>query len=147
MDKEFIAKFVKFGVVGTSGILVNSGVLWFGHDILDFPVAIASIFAVLIAIYYNFNLNNLWTWRGNLKIRQHSYLQRVWRYYLSAAIGAAINYVVLLVLVEIFDVFYLLSNLIGIFFGMFSNFLLGDRWVFRSQSEDELLEEGHETTK
>lgn len=136
MNKETVEKFIKFGIVGSTGVLVNSGILWFGHDILGFPVAVASIFAVLIAIYYNFSLNNIWTWRKNVNIRQHSYMQRVWRYYLSAALGAVINYVVLIILFEVFDIFYLLSNLIGIFFGMFSNFLLGDRWVFKSNSTE-----------
>jgi dolichol-phosphate mannosyltransferase len=142
MNKKLFIKFVKFGIVGGSGIIVNSGVLWFGHEQLGLPVAVASVFAVGLAIFNNFNWNNIWTWSENKENRKHNYFQRLWRYYLSAALGAAINYTILLVLFEVFDIYYLIANLIGIMGGMVSNFVLGELWVFKSSSDHD--EKKHE---
>jgi len=133
IDKNFIIRFIKFGIVGTSGIAVNTGVLWILKGLLNVPLAIAPIFAIGTAVFSNFLLNNYWTWNENKKNRKHSFFHRLWRYYLSASLGALINYSVLLSLTDLFGIHYLVSNLIGIFFGMLSNFLLGEFWVFKSE--------------
>ncbi len=138
MNKKLFIKFIKFGIVGGTGILVNTGVLWFGHDYLTMPVAIASVFAVVLSIFNNFYWNNVWTWSENREIRKHNYIHRLLRYYISSALGAAINYAVLLILFEVFDIYYLIANLSGIHGGMFSNFLPGELWVFKSKDRGEI---------
>lgn len=135
IDKEYLKRLVKFGIVGSSGVIVNSGILWLGHDMLELHLAVASVFAVLIAIFSNFTLNDLWTWRKSKLSRKHNYFHRLWRYYLSASLSAAINYVLLLSLTHFFDIYYLLANLAGIAAGMIFNFLLGEYWVFRSNPD------------
>ena len=134
IDKTLIIRFVKFGIVGTSGIAVNTAVLWFLKGQLGVPLEIAPIFAIGAAVFSNFMLNNYWTWNENKAIRKHSFFHRLWRYYLSASLGALINYVVLLSLTNLLDIHYLIANLAGIFLGMVSNFLLGEFWVFKSES-------------
>ncbi len=133
IDKNLIIRFVKFGIVGTSGIAVNTVVLWVLKDQVGVPLTIAPIFAIGTAVFSNFMLNNYWTWNQNIEIRKHSFLHRLWRYYLSASLGALINYVTLLLLTNIFDIHYLIANLGGIFLGMVSNFVLGEFWVFKSE--------------
>ena len=132
IDKNFIIRFIKFGIVGTSGIAINTGVLWLLKGLLGVPLAIAPIFAIGTAVFSNFLLNNYWTWNENKHIRKHSFFHRLWRYYLSASLGALINYTVLLSLTNYLDIHYLIANLAGIFIGMVSNFLLGEFWVFKS---------------
>ena len=131
IDKNFIIRFIKFGIVGTSGIAVNTSVLWVLKGQLSVPLAIAPIFAIGTAVFSNFLLNNYWTWNENKKNRRHNFFHSLWRYYLSASLGALINYVTLLTLTNFFDIHYLIANLAGIFLGMVSNFLLGEFWVFK----------------
>lgn len=133
LNKRFIIRFIKFGIVGTSGIAVNTGVLWLLKGQLGVPLAIAPIFAIGTAVFSNFILNNYWTWNENKAIRKHTFFHRLWRYYLSASLGAAINYIALLSLTNIFEIHYLIANLAGIVLGMVSNFLLGEFWVFKSE--------------
>ena len=102
IDKALIIRFIKFGIVGTSGIAVNTGVLWLLKGLLGVPLAIAPIFAIGTAVFSNFLLNNFWTWNENKQIRKHSFLHRLWRYYLSASLGALINYTVLLSLTNFY---------------------------------------------
>lgn len=132
IDKNFILRFIKFGIVGTSGIAINTSVLWLFKGVLGVPLAIAPIFAIGMAVFSNFMLNNHWTWSKNKHNHKHSFLHRLWRYYLSASLGALINYAFLLGLTHFFDVYYLIANLAGIFLGMISNFMLGEFWVFKS---------------
>jgi dolichol-phosphate mannosyltransferase len=133
IDKNFIIRFIKFGIVGTSGIVVNTSVLWVLKGLLGVPLAIAPIFAIGTAVFSNFILNNYWTWNENKNVRKHNFFHRLWRYYLSASLGALINYVALLALTNYLDIHYLIANLAGIFLGMVSNFLLGEFWVFKSE--------------
>jgi dolichol-phosphate mannosyltransferase len=133
IDKNFIIRFIKFGIVGTSGIAVNTSVLWVLKGLLGVPLAIAPIFAIGTAVFSNFILNNYWTWNENKNVRKHNFFHRLWRYYLSASLGALINYVALLALTNYLDIHYLIANLAGIFLGMVSNFLLGEFWVFKSE--------------
>jgi len=136
IDKNFILRFIKFGIVGTSGIAINTGVLWLFKGVLGVPLAIAPIFAIGTAVFSNFILNNYWTWNKNKHIRKHTFIHRLWRYYLSASLGALINYSVLLLLTNYFGIYYLIANLAGIFLGMISNFMLGEFWVFKSVDEN-----------
>ena len=133
IGKERALRFLKFGVVGTSGIFVNMFFLWLAHEQFGLPLAIASPIAVAIAIFNNFTLNNYWTWSDKTREKKFPFLHRLWRYYVSASLGSLINYVTLILLTEIFGVYYLLANLFGIFLGMASNFLLGEFWVFKKK--------------
>ncbi|PJA96792.1 MAG: hypothetical protein CO129_04640 [Ignavibacteriales bacterium CG_4_9_14_3_um_filter_34_10] len=135
-NKELLIRFIKFGIVGGSGIVVNSAVLWLCHDVLGLIIPIASIFSVGLSILTNFLLNDFWTWK-NSDEKTHNFLQRMMRYYISASFGAAINYVVLIVLTEFFGIFYLISNLIGILGGTISNFLFSELWVFKAKKNPE----------
>jgi len=133
-NKDLYLRFIKFGIVGGSGVFVNSAILWFCHDILEMIIPVASIFSVGISILTNFLLNDLWTWSESAA-KKHSFRTRLLRYYISASVGAAINYFVLIFLTTVFGVFYLLSNLVGILFGTISNFLFSELWVFRKKSQ------------
>ena len=138
MDKKkFLKRIIKFGIVGSSGIIVNSAVLWIAHDLLGLILYFASPVAIVAAIFNNFNLNDYWTWSEHRSERRHNYVHRLWRYYLSASLGAGLNYIVLITLSKIWGVYYLFANLVGIFTGMTTNFLLSEFWVFRRKELDD----------
>ncbi len=128
-------RFIKFGLIGLSGIVVNSAVLWLLHTFAQIDIFLASPLAIAVAIFNNFSWNDRFTWKVNREQRHNSYIQRLWKYYFSAALGAFLNYLVLLILTLQFDLFYLLSNLAGILAGMVSNFLLSEFWVFKDKPD------------
>jgi len=130
-------RFIKFGLIGASGIVVNSAVLWLLHEYAGLDILLASPLAIATAIFNNYTWNDRFTWNANRDNRKHSYFQRLWKYYFSAALGAFLNYGVLLLLTFGFDWHYMLSNLVGIFTGMLSNFPLSEFWVFQSNPEED----------
>ena len=117
---------IKFAIVGSTGILVNEGILWLlvtnGVD-----VRIASPLAIETSIMNNFILNNYWTFRG---FRGGGFLSKMVKYHFAVAVGAAVNYLVLLTLTLIFNIHYLYANLVGIFAGYIANYVISELFVW-----------------
>ncbi|MGD9488623.1 MAG: GtrA family protein [Calditrichaceae bacterium] len=119
---------LKFSIVGSSGVLVNMFVLYALTEYFKIYYMVSSIIAIELSILANFTLNEAWTWADRKKSGNYS---RIVRYHLSVGIAAVLaNGVLLVVLTEIFDIYYLISNLIGIAAGMLLNFVINDLWTF-----------------
>lgn len=122
-------RFIKFALVGGSGIVVNMGLLYLLTDTFSIPYKLSSVLAIETSILSNFMLNNFWTWEER---RNTPFLHRMLRYHISVLISAFfINWIFLVVLTEWFGLYYLISNLIGIALGTLVNFVLNDKWTFR----------------
>ncbi len=127
-ENIFKPRMLKFATVGVSGILVNMAFLYVFTELFRIPYLISSILAIEISIISNFILNDLWTWRDRQKKK---WWQRFGQYHISVGLTAIFaNWMILLVLTEVFGVYYLLSNLIGIAVGTFSNYIVNDLWTF-----------------
>ena len=116
---------VKFAIVGSTGIVVNEGILWLLVT-NGVNVKIASPIAIETSIINNFILNNYWTFRGF----KGSFLHKMVKYHFAVAVGAIVNYLVLLTLTLIFNVHYLYANLVGIFAGYIANYIVSELFVW-----------------
>ena len=123
-------QFLRFWVVGITGVFVNLGILLALTKFVGFDYRISAIFAIEISILSNFTLNEIWTFGKRLK--KSSLAKRAASFNLACAIGAVINYVVLLTLTEIFHLHYLLSNLVGIACATLWNYFMSATWVWKS---------------
>lgn len=127
----FNKRLIKFGLVGFSGVIVNTGLLYFFTKKFGLNYKISSIIAIETSIISNFLLNDLWTWRDRNKVHLYN---RIVRYHISSSITSLIfNWGLLILLTDYFKLFYIISNLIGIGFGMVSNFILNNFWTFKSK--------------
>lgn len=135
ISKIFTLKgtFLKFALVGVSGIIVNQGLLALQVDALQIDLKIAGLIAIELSILNNFFLNNIWTWKDRKK---HSFGKRLLRYHMVTALSGGVNYVTLLFLTASLDMHYLLANLIGIGIGMVINFALNHLWTFQKKDLD-----------
>lgn len=132
--KGSLARFVRFGVVGASGVVVNQGLLMLLHGSFGAPLLVASMIAIEVSILTNFLLNHVWTWR--LSLRVPGLLRRCLQYHAAAVMAAfAGNVIVLMAAVELFGVDYRLANLLGIAVGTVINFTAGELWIFRRERE------------
>lgn len=141
-------RYIKFGIVGASGTVVNLVVLHFGHEYLfsawepagSKPYASLAL-AITIATLNNFTWNRLWTWSDRVKataLVEHtdpdhpdaSQLTREFGKYAAASgFGSALQYVLTLLLSGSLD--YRLANVIAIVVASVSNFLANDKWTFK----------------
>jgi len=133
IDRTAAGRMFRFGVVGTSGLLVNQGLLMLLHGAIGLPLLLSSLVAIETSILSNFTLNSLWTWKVGLGGSLRGWAQNAARYHAATITSAfAGNVVVLMALVHFFGTDYRIANLVGIAVGTVFNFLAGEFWVFRS---------------
>jgi dolichol-phosphate mannosyltransferase len=133
IDRTAAGRMFRFGVVGTSGLLVNQGLLMLLHGAIGLPLLLSSLIAIETSILSNFTLNSLWTWKVGLGGSLRGWAQNAARYHAATITSAfAGNVVVLMALVHFFGTDYRIANLAGIAVGTVFNFLAGEFWVFRS---------------
>ena len=139
-------RYIKFGIVGASGTVVNLVVLYLGHEYLfhhieaDYKRPYLSLaLAILLATINNFTWNRLWTWRDRVEaLEADATIQPVGlrvlgmefgQYATASAFGTALQYVLTLLLSGSMD--YRLANVVAIIAASVSNFLANDRWTFK----------------
>ncbi len=83
-------KFVRFCLVGASGVLVNLGSLYALADLLGVHTNVAAALAIEISIISNFLLNDAWTFRSQRAGRP--FRSRLTRFHLVSFLGAAIQW-------------------------------------------------------
>ncbi len=131
----FRPRFIKFGIVGASGVIVNLSVLYLGQEILFKEIAqqtlrlnISLAFAILIATISNFTWNQRWTWHDRKALRTVPIVVQFAQYALACWIGIAVQFG----LTNLFALFlhYLLANLIAVVIASLFNFVANDLWTF-----------------
>lgn len=139
LGAESLSEIVRFGVVGSSGVVVNSGLLYVFHGLAGWALVIASALAVEAAIISNFFLNDLWTFSRRDKTRY-----RFLRFNLVSLGGLVVNTLVLAGLVAVTGIHYLIANLIAIAAAMGWNFAANVRWTWRMPNPASAAAVGHE---
>ena len=138
-------RFLKFGIVGASGVVVNLAVLHLGHEYLFNAIEasykkpyLSLALAIALATLNNFTWNRLWTWADRVRLLEANEPQPVslrllgmelGQYATASAFGSAIQYVLTLLLSGSMD--YRVANIIAIAAASVSNFLANDRWTFK----------------
>lgn len=138
-------RFIKFGIVGASGVVVNLSVLHLGHEYLFNHLEAAYnkpyfslALAIALATLNNFTWNRLWTWADRVRTLEAGEPQPVslrllgmefGQYATASAFGSGLQYVLTLLLSGSMD--YRAANIIAILAASVSNFLANDRWTFK----------------
>jgi dolichol-phosphate mannosyltransferase len=129
---ELLRRFVRFGLVGGSGVLVDMGTLYLLHDPkrLGLQLVVAKLIAAQLAIVNNFVWNDLWTFRDRAALHPGAAarLARFARFEGICLAGVAITVGVLWLCVRRLGMHYLLGNAIAIGVGTAWNFLVNLRW-------------------
>jgi len=122
----FHKQLIKYFLVGCLAAPVDLGTVWFSVDFLRFDYRLAVVFGFIFSVTVTFIFNRIWTFASKSKERIYQYFK-----YLSVALsGVFLNLILITILVEVFDFWYLLAQailnpLIG-----FCCFLTNRRWTF-----------------
>ena len=131
----FRPRFIKFGLVGASGVVVNLSVLFVGQEFLfrtiaqeTFRLNLSLALAIFIATISNFTWNHRWTWHDRKALRTVPIVVQFGQYALACWIGIAVQFG----LTNLFALFlhYLLANLIAVVIASLFNFVTNDLWTF-----------------
>jgi putative flippase GtrA len=144
MTSQFL-RFIKFGIVGGSGVVVNAGLFFVFADYARIDYRIASILAIECAVINNFLWNYFWTWKDRRTDSKRSFVYMLLKFHLSSGLTAmVVNWGLLVLLTDVLHLHYPvtfmhasdkhISNLIGIACGAIVNFVLGHYWVFSKKN-------------
>ncbi|MEA3166194.1 MAG: hypothetical protein QOJ26_1063, partial [Thermoplasmata archaeon] len=121
-------RFVRFALVGASGVVVNGLLLLLLVERLHLPVLLASLLSIEASTLSNWSLNRAWTWKD----RAGGWAS-LGRYHAVAVGGMAIQWTILGFAVHALGVHYLLGSLLGVAAATAWNFLGNDRLAFALQ--------------
>jgi dolichol-phosphate mannosyltransferase len=111
-----VKRFLRFGVVGFSGVFVDLGVFYILREMAQLALTRSAILSAEVAILNNFLWNDLWTFRdlsGKQKgVRQR--LKRFLKFNLICLGGLILNVLLINLLFNVFGVNEYLSKLIAI---------------------------------
>lgn len=124
-------RFIKFCLVGLSGVGVNMGLLWLLTEYAGLPYLLSATISVETSIITNFLLNNFFTFKGRSEPGTKPFFQRLLKFNLVSLIGLGINLGLLSLFTEVFGVYYLVSNIIAIIIVTMWNYLLNTWWTWR----------------
>ncbi len=85
--RPLFLKFLKFGVVGASGMVVHFGVLFLCKEVLSINPYVANTIGFITAATTNYILNRIWTFRSHEKQVGVEYL----KFILVSVVGLGIN--------------------------------------------------------
>jgi dolichol-phosphate mannosyltransferase len=114
-----------FGLVGLSGTVLNTGLVYVLHGLLRWPLPLAVALASELAILNNYLWNDRWTFG-----RHDPSLRRFARFNLSSLGGLAIT-TGLTTALTAGGVPYLLALLVAVAVSALSNFAASALWVWR----------------
>lgn len=129
-----ISRPLRFGLVGVSGVLVNSAIIWALVRGLHLAIPAASALATEAAIVTNFLLNDRWTFTAH---GQPGGGARFLRFNGVALGGMAITIAVLSLLTRYLHADLLWANLVAIGAATFWNYLVNSRWTWGSRPAGE----------
>lgn len=111
-----MARFLRFGVVGFSGVFVDMGVFYLLRTVLGLALTRSAIVSAQVAILNNFLWNDLWTF-GDISKRQpgkRQRLKRLLKFNVICFMGLIMNVLLVNLLFNVFKVNEYLAKLIAI---------------------------------
>lgn len=127
IDKAFILKFVKFCVVGGSGVIVDFGVTYVTKELLKLNKYVANSLGFIVAASTNYLLNRVWTFQST----SPDILKQYGLFFGLSLIGLALNNLIIYLLHGKLKLNFYLSKLFAIGIVTFWNFFMNYFFNFK----------------
>jgi putative flippase GtrA len=124
--EAFFLKFIKFSLVGFSGIFVDFGMTFIGKEILKIQKYFANSFGFILAASSNYFLNRLWTFQST----NPNIMLEFTRFFIIALIGLIINLLIIWAMTGKFKVNFYISKLVATLVVTLWNFLINAYYTF-----------------
>ncbi len=125
-SKTFLVKFLKFGLVGFSGVFVDFGITYLTKEKLHVPKYLANAIGFTTAASTNYILNRVWTFESSNPEIGWEYTQ----FFTISLIGLGINTLILWLLVSRFKMNFYLAKVFAIAVVTVWNFLANNYITF-----------------
>lgn len=106
---DLIIKFLKFGIVGASGVAVDFGVTWLCKEKVRLNKYVANSTGFLCAVVSNYLLNRVWTFHS----QDPAVVTQFSKFLLASLVGLGINNGIIYLLTERFGVKFYPAKLVA----------------------------------
>jgi dolichol-phosphate mannosyltransferase len=121
--------FLLFALVGGLGVVIHMATLGFTHELLGFDFVSAQVAATVVAMTFNFMLNNELTY-ANKKLRGWRYLTGMLTFYAVCSIGALAN-VSVASWIYAYDGSFYVAGLLGVLMSVVFNYSVTKVFTWR----------------
>ena len=121
-------RFIRFGIVGCSGMIVDFGMTWLCKEKLRWNKYLSNSIGFVLAATNNYVWNRLWTFESESEAVVREYLSFV----VIATIGLALNNLIVYLLHERLRLNFYLSKLIAVGCVTIWNFSMNYVFTFRA---------------
>jgi len=143
----FSRRFLKFGTVGVSGMVVNMGLLYIAQEHIfnavqqtEIKLNLSLALAIFFATLNNFIWNRIWTWADRTQHHHRPFLVQFGQYTLACWLSIVLQAIFTNLLAP--HIYYLIANMAAIAVTSVLNFVLNDIWTFGRMK----LSAGHAST-
>jgi len=126
-----IIKMIQFGSVGGLMIILNVEILYILTNLLGIYYIISAILSYLLLTVLSFSLNEKWTFNSVTNHARENPWHRLATYYIISISGMSLNIIILFLLTEFGNVYYLYSSIIASLLVFFWNFSLNKKITWR----------------
>src|SRR5689334_5333664 len=141
------ANFVRFLIVGLTGLVVNSAALYAFTELAGIHYVISAAIATQVSTLWNFGLTE--TWVFGKRQTERPFLQRLVSFLLINNLLLILRGPIITWMVGRLGVHYLISNLVSLFVMTLLRYLLADKWIWNHEDKKTTItptEERKETT-
>jgi putative flippase GtrA len=128
--KSFLLKFLKFGVVGFSGVFVDFGMTYLAKEKLHIQKYVANAIGFTTAASTNYYLNRIWTFESTNPRIGLEYTE----FFIISLIGLAINTLILWLLVSRFRMNFYVAKIFAIIVVTIWNFFANVLITFNTEN-------------
>ena len=126
--RRMYKQFFKFVIVGIINTLINLLILYILTEFFGVYYMLSAVIAFLFAVTNSFLLNKTWTFEEYIKYKiKYKYIQFI----IISIIALVINLILLYILVEYFDIWYMAAQIVGVLSNLLVNFIGNKLWTFR----------------
>ncbi|MEI7500534.1 MAG: GtrA family protein [Bacteroidota bacterium] len=122
----FFLKFIKFSLVGFSGVFVDFGITFFCKEFLKIQKYVANTFGFVMAATSNYFMNRIWTFHST----NPNIMLEFTRFFIIALIGLCINLIIIWAMSGKFKVNFYISKLMATLVVTIWNFLINAYYTF-----------------
>ncbi len=126
MNTAFDARFLKFGVVGLSGMLIDFSITWLCKEKIGLNKYISNSIGFCFAVSCNFLLNRFWTFENTISPITGQFA----KFLLVSLSGLLINNILLYLLLKKLNRNFYLSKLVVIGLVFFWNYFINLFFTF-----------------
>jgi len=123
---------IRYIVAGGIGALINIGVLFILVDVLGMWYLISAILSFIASLIVTFFLQKFWAFKDSSIVKKHVRKQAI-LYIISSTSFLFINILILYVLVDVLDVWYLLAQFLSLGIVATGSFLFNKSVTFKKK--------------